>query len=67
MSKSPVRATKLIGIVHSDVCGLMQTSTFGSSRHFATFIDEYSHICVVYLLRNKSDVPAKFAEIVCIC
>ena len=39
-------------------------TTFGSSRYFVILIDEYSHMCVVYLLRNKSDVPAKFAEFV---
>ncbi|GMF45581.1 unnamed protein product [Phytophthora lilii] len=42
----------------------MQTSTFGGKRYFVTFIDEYSHFCVVYLLRNKSEVADKFAEFV---
>uniref|UniRef100_H3H749 Integrase catalytic domain-containing protein n=1 Tax=Phytophthora ramorum TaxID=164328 RepID=H3H749_PHYRM len=42
----------------------MQTPTFGGKRYFVTFIDDKSHFCVVYLLRNKSEVAAKFAEFV---
>ncbi|GMG39212.1 unnamed protein product [Aspergillus oryzae] len=64
MPKSPNHAKKLLEVVHSDVCGPMQTSTFGGKRYFVTFIDEYSHFCVVYLLRNKSEVADKFAEFV---
>uniref|UniRef100_H3H925 Integrase catalytic domain-containing protein n=1 Tax=Phytophthora ramorum TaxID=164328 RepID=H3H925_PHYRM len=54
----------MLGVVHSDVCGPMQTPTFGGKRYFVTFIDDKSHFCVVYLLRNKSEVAAKFAEFV---
>ncbi|GMF42324.1 unnamed protein product [Phytophthora lilii] len=64
MPKSPNHAKKLLEVIHSDVCGPMQTSTFGDKRYFVTFIDEYSHFCVVYLLRNKSEVADKFAEFV---
>ncbi|KAG2977377.1 hypothetical protein PC121_g23374 [Phytophthora cactorum] len=42
----------------------MLTSTFCGKRYFVTFIDEYSHFCVAYLLRNKSEVADKFAEFV---
>ncbi|KAG3044231.1 hypothetical protein PI125_g27222 [Phytophthora idaei] len=64
MPKSPKHARKLLEVIHSDVCGPMQTSTFSGKRYFVTFIDEYSHFCVVYLLRNKSEVADKFAGFV---
>ncbi|GMG18162.1 unnamed protein product [Phytophthora fragariaefolia] len=64
MPKSPNRAKKLLEVIHSDVCGPMETPTFSGKRYFVTFIDEYSHFCVVYLLRYKSEVAAKFAEFV---
>ncbi|KAG3254075.1 hypothetical protein PI124_g1314 [Phytophthora idaei] len=64
MLKSPKHARKLLEVIDSDVCGPMQTSTFSGKRYFVTFIDEYSHFCVVYLLRNKSEVADKFAEFV---
>uniref|UniRef100_H3H2R9 Retrovirus-related Pol polyprotein from transposon TNT 1-94-like beta-barrel domain-containing protein n=1 Tax=Phytophthora ramorum TaxID=164328 RepID=H3H2R9_PHYRM len=62
MKSSPNRAKHVLEVVHSDVCGPMQTPTFGGKRYFVTFIDDKSHFCVVYLLRNKSEVAAKFAE-----
>ncbi|KAG3230939.1 hypothetical protein PI124_g23964 [Phytophthora idaei] len=64
MPKSPKHARKLLEVIDSDVCGPMQTSTFSGKRYFVTFIDDKSHFCVVYLLRNKSEVAAKFAEFV---
>ncbi|KAG3113150.1 hypothetical protein PI126_g24765 [Phytophthora idaei] len=62
MKSSPNRAKQVVEVVHSDVCGPMQTPTFGGKRYFVTFIDDKSHFSVVYLLRNKSEVTAKFAE-----
>uniref|UniRef100_H3GUW4 Integrase catalytic domain-containing protein n=1 Tax=Phytophthora ramorum TaxID=164328 RepID=H3GUW4_PHYRM len=64
MKSSPNRAKHVLEVVHSDVCGSMQTPTFGGKRYFVAFIDDKSHFCVVYLLRNKSEVAAKFAEFV---
>ncbi|KAG4037393.1 Retrovirus-related Pol polyprotein from transposon TNT 1-94 [Phytophthora cactorum] len=64
MKSSPNRAKQVLEVVHSDVCGPMQTPTFGGKCYFVTFIDDKSHFCVVYLLRNKSEVAAKFAEFV---
>ena len=64
MPKSPVRSKKLLQVIHSDVCGSMQTTTFGGSRYFVNFIDDFSHWCVVFLLRNKSEVVAKFADFI---
>ncbi|GMF62517.1 unnamed protein product [Phytophthora fragariaefolia] len=64
MPKSPNCAKKLLEVIHSDVCGPVETPTFSGKLYFVTFIDEYSHFCVVYLLRNESEVAAKFAEFV---
>ncbi|KAG2956664.1 hypothetical protein PC121_g25381 [Phytophthora cactorum] len=56
MKSSPNRAKQVLEVIHSDVCGPMQTSTFSGKRYFVTFTDDKSHFCVVYLLRNKSEV-----------
>ena len=58
------RAKQVLEVIHSDVCGPMQTPTFSGKRYFVTFIDDKSHFCKVYLLSNKSEVPAKFADFV---
>ena len=64
MPKSPERANKMLKVVHSNVYGPMQISTFGVSEYFGTFIDRFSHFCVVFLRKQKSEVAAKFAEFV---
>ena len=64
MPKSPHHAKKLLEVIHSDVCGPMQSTTFSGKRYFVTFTDEYSHFTTVFLLRNKSEVADKFAEFV---
>ena len=64
MPKSPHHAKKLLKVIHSDVCGPMQSTTFSGKRYFVTFTDEYSHFTIIFLLRNKSEVVDKFAELV---
>jgi transposase InsO family protein len=63
-STSPDRAKNLLDVVHSDVCGPMQTATFSDKRYFVTFIDDKSRFCVVFLLRTKSEVLDKFMQFV---
>ena len=41
--------------MHTDVCGPMQTQSFGGSRYFITFTDNYSQYCKTYFLRKKSE------------
>ena len=57
----PNRAKGVLEVIHSDICGPMQTTTFGSKRYFVTFIDEKLHYCVTYLVKKKSEVANKFA------
>ncbi|KAF1316242.1 Integrase catalytic core protein, partial [Globisporangium splendens] len=59
-----VRSNSLLDIVHSDVCGPMQTPTFSGKRYFATFIDDKPRYCVVYLMQSKSEVFDKFVQFV---
>ena len=61
---SPNRAKQVLEVIHSDVCGPMHTTTFSGKRYFVTFIDDKSHFCMVYLLRNKSEVASKFVDFV---
>lgn len=62
MSKKPFpkvssRQTKdILEIVHSDVCGPMQTITPGGKKYVMTMIDDYSGYTEVFLLAHKSEV-----------
>ena len=54
MTKSPFtkkdeRVTKLLGLVHTDVCGPMSISVRGGYIYFITFIDDLSRYGYVYL------------------
>ena len=49
-------------LVHSDVCGPIQTTSIGGRRYFVMFIDDYSRCCAVYFLKKKSKVLEKFKE-----
>ena len=54
------RATQPLEHVHSNVCGpIMPISTDGY-RYFVTFIDDYTHLVAVYLMKHKSETFDRF-------
>ncbi len=52
-SDGGMRATKPLEIVHSDVCGLVRTTSLGGARYFVTYIDDFSRKVWVYLEKFK--------------
>jgi hypothetical protein len=54
------RASKLLELVHSNVCGPMKTSSRGGAQYLVTFIDGFSRKTHVYLLNVKGEVFDKF-------
>ncbi|KAI8436415.1 hypothetical protein MSG28_010011 [Choristoneura fumiferana] len=59
---SGVKVNKPLELVHSDICGPMETQSLGGARYFLTFLDDYSKRISVYFLRNKSEALDKFKE-----
>ncbi|KAL4292029.1 hypothetical protein GQ457_14G014530 [Hibiscus cannabinus] len=60
MTKDPFngkgeRASDLLGLIHSDVCGPMNTQARGGFQYFITFIDDFSRYGYIYLMRHKSE------------
>ena len=60
MIKSPFkgkgdRASDVLGLVHTDVCGPMSTSANYGYHYFITFTDDLSRYGYVYLMRHKSE------------
>ena len=49
-------------IVHSDLCGPMQTPSLASSHYMLTFIDDFTRKTWVYFLKYKSEVFEKFCN-----
>lgn len=56
------RATKVLDIVHADVCGPMETKSIGLSRYFLLFVDDYSRMSFVYFMKHKNEVFKNFKE-----
>ena len=58
--KSISNSSNPLELVHSDVCGPMSVDSVGGSKYFVTFIDDFSHFIVVYMMKHKSEVFQKF-------
>ncbi|KAI5322324.1 hypothetical protein L3X38_031396 [Prunus dulcis] len=61
-NEKPWRAKNPLELIHTDVCGPMQNESIGGNKYFITFIDDYSRMCWVYFLRNKSSVISVFKK-----
>jgi len=54
------RATKLLEIIHSDVCEVTDTLSWEGYRYFLTFIDDKTRYTMIALLKSKAEVFEKF-------
>ena len=54
------RSTKILNLIHSDVCDLHGWPTLGNKKYFITFIDDCTRYCYVYLMHSKDKVLEKF-------
>ena len=61
-SGSMERATDLLEIIHTDVCGPMSVSARGGYRYFVTFTDDLSRYGYIYLMKHNSETFKKFKE-----
>ncbi|KAL4291223.1 hypothetical protein GQ457_14G014660 [Hibiscus cannabinus] len=67
MTKAPFngkgeRASDLLGLIHSDVCGPMNTQAKGGFQYFITFTNDFKRYGYIYLMRHKSEAVEKFKE-----
>lgn len=60
--ENKIKTSKILECVHTDVCGPITPATHDNKRYIITFLDDFSHFLVVYLISNKSDVPKCFRE-----
>ena len=54
------RVSRKLGLIHSNLCGPMLVTTTNGNKYMLTFIDDYSRMCWVYLLKDKSQVFENF-------
>lgn len=58
------RASAVLELIHSDICGPMNLPSLGGARYFITFIDDKTRYCEVKMLKQKSDALQAFKEYV---
>ena len=56
------RCSDILGLVHSDVCGKVNTKSLGGAQYFLTFIHDKTRYTWVYFLKTKDEVFSKFLE-----
>ncbi|GKD21663.1 retrotransposon protein, putative, ty1-copia subclass, partial [Tanacetum coccineum] len=54
------RAKYLLGLIHTDLCGLFRTVSRQGASYFVTFTDDFSRYGYVYLLKHKHEVFETF-------
>ncbi|GJX82949.1 retrotransposon protein, putative, ty1-copia subclass [Tanacetum coccineum] len=67
MTKKPFnnnieKATDLLGLIHTDVCGPFRHVSRKGASYFLTFTDDFSHYGYVYLLKHKHEVFETFKD-----
>ncbi|KAK9690672.1 hypothetical protein RND81_09G145600 [Saponaria officinalis] len=49
------RATDVLELIHTDICGPFPTASWNGRRYFISFIDDYSRFGYLYLIHEKSE------------
>ena len=56
------RATDLLALVHTDVCGPFDVPARGNFVYFITFTNDMSRYGYVFLMKHKSEAFERFKE-----
>nr|GEX12428.1 retrotransposon protein, putative, Ty1-copia subclass [Tanacetum cinerariifolium] len=59
-NKNIERATDLLGLIHTNVCGPLRHVSRKGASYFLTFTDDFSRYGYVFLLKHKHEVFATF-------
>lgn len=54
------RSSRVIEVIHSNVCGPVTPVGLNGVKYFVTFIDDWSHFTMVYLIESKAEVFEQF-------
>lgn len=58
----PMRAADLLGVIHSYVCGSFEVPSLGGNKYFMSFIDEFSRMMWLYLIKTKGEAFEIFQQ-----
>lgn len=54
------RASRPLELIHSDLCGPMESMSYGGMKYFISFIDDYTRMVHVYFLKDKLNILDTF-------
>ncbi len=60
---SETEINKPLALVHSDLCGPLKEESLGGRLYIATFLDDYSGLSVIKLLKHKSEMIMAMKEV----
>ena len=55
-------AQRVLEIVHSDVCGFISPISHDGGRYLLSFIDDFTHFAIVYIISHRSDFLNLFKQ-----
>ena len=56
------RSTEPLGLIHSDICGKLNSKSLGGAEYFLTFVDDKTRYVWVYFLKHKDEAFQRFVE-----
>lgn len=56
------KSSKILQLVHSDLCGPMEVASIGGCKYIFTLIDDFSRFIFTYFLSEKSQVVEVFQQ-----
>lgn len=56
------RATNLLELIHSDVCGPTSVKSIGGGSYYVIFVDDFSRKVFAYVIKSKGEVFNKFVD-----
>lgn len=56
------RSTRVLELVHTDVCGPLTPESNNENKYFVSFIDDFSRFAMIFIIKNKSEVFECFKE-----
>lgn len=59
---SHTRATSILEIIHTDLSGIIRVKNMMRMHYFLVFVDDYSRLKFVYLIKSKSEVFDTFIK-----
>ena len=60
--RSNRRSKRILDLVHSDICGPMETPSLSGYMYYVLFIDDFSQKTWIYFLKTKNETFGKFLE-----